>query len=237
MSLFPVLHERFLLAGTANPSGLPSRSSLETCLPQVLRHYLYIRCLPAAEKLLAPLQFSKEALEVLKGTSLYGATLDPEREWCVEWEKCFPIVQNVNQAWGEAFMWFVHALRYYETTYSRSNQGNTSGCCNPSLVTRVPVLYPLVEPSLVSTLSTHPTHPVLIPGIVSCSEATEGETLSGTVSIVAHPNTSSEETSDDQFEEVFNNYGLKANDELILGYGFSLPRNPEDKMALQRKRI
>ncbi|KAG1803172.1 uncharacterized protein BJ212DRAFT_1396542 [Suillus subaureus] len=34
-------------------------------------------------------------------------------------------------------------------------------------------------------------------------------------------------------EKVFNNYGLKANDELILGYGFSLPQNPDDKITLQ----
>jgi hypothetical protein len=101
------------------------------------------------------------------------------------------------------------------------------------------------EPSLVSTPS---THPVLIPGVdllnhkrghpvswaVSCSEETEGETLSGTVSIVVHPDTSSKKTSKEgQLEEVFNNYGPKANDELILGYGFSLPGNPDDKMALQ----
>jgi len=47
-----------------------------------------------------------------------------------------------------------------------------------------------------------------------------------TVSIISH-------TTTRLGEEVFNNYGLKANDELILGCGFSLPQNPDDKITLQ----
>jgi hypothetical protein len=47
-----------------------------------------------------------------------------------------------------------------------------------------------------------------------------------TISIISHTTTL-------LGEEVFNNYGLKANDELILGYGFSLPQNPDDKITLQ----
>jgi hypothetical protein len=69
--------------------------------------------------------------------------------------------------------------------------------------------------------------------VVSCSEATGNGTPPDTVSIVAHPNASAEQSSEAQLEEVFNNYGPKSNDELILGYGFSLPDNPDDKMALQ----
>lgn len=33
--------------------------------------------------------------------------------------------------------------------------------------------------------------------------------------------------------EVFNNYGAKPNDELLLGYGFVLPGNPEDFVSLK----
>lgn len=33
-------------------------------------------------------------------------------------------------------------------------------------------------------------------------------------------------------EEVFNNYGAKPNDELLLGYGFVLQDNPEDALSL-----
>lgn len=63
-----------------------------------------------------------------------------------------------------------------------------------------------------------------------CTSYPEGSTAardgSATISIISHSKTP-------LGEEVFNNYGLKANDELILGYGFSLPQNPEDKITLQ----
>ena len=34
-------------------------------------------------------------------------------------------------------------------------------------------------------------------------------------------------------EEVFNNYGAKPNSELLLGYGFTLPNNPDDTLVLK----
>jgi hypothetical protein len=34
-------------------------------------------------------------------------------------------------------------------------------------------------------------------------------------------------------QELFNNYGPKPNSELILGYGFSLPNNPDDTIVLK----
>ncbi len=34
-------------------------------------------------------------------------------------------------------------------------------------------------------------------------------------------------------QELFNNYGPKPNSELILGYGFTLPTNPDDTMLLK----
>lgn len=103
------------------------------------------------------------------------------------------------------------------------------------------------NPSLVASPS---TYPVLIPGvdllnhkrgqpvswIVSCQDVAQDTTTSNTVSIVVHPKSDSDfETTSPHEEliEVFNNYGLKSNDELILGYGFSLPDNPDDTITLQ----
>jgi hypothetical protein len=34
-------------------------------------------------------------------------------------------------------------------------------------------------------------------------------------------------------DEIFNNYGPKPNAELLLGYGFTLPENPDDTMVLK----
>ncbi|KAF2215400.1 hypothetical protein CERZMDRAFT_110085 [Cercospora zeae-maydis SCOH1-5] len=44
-------------------------------------------------------------------------------------------------------------------------------------------------------------------------------------------------TSDDVVEggEVYNNYGPKGNDDLLLGYGFCIPSNPNDKVLLVLK--
>lgn len=108
------------------------------------------------------------------------------------------------------------------------------------------------NPSLVSTPS---TYPVLIPGvdllnhkrgqpvswIVSCRDtAQDNDTTSpNTVSIVVHPTSDPDSDSDAtssprrRLTEVFNNYGAKPNDEFILGYGFSLPDNPDDTITLQ----
>ena len=40
-------------------------------------------------------------------------------------------------------------------------------------------------------------------------------------------------TSTPKGQELFNNYGPKPNAELILGYGFSLPHNPDDTIVLK----
>lgn len=39
----------------------------------------------------------------------------------------------------------------------------------------------------------------------------------------------------DEGEEVFNNYGAKGNEELLMGYGFAIEKNPSDSIALKVK--
>jgi hypothetical protein len=48
----------------------------------------------------------------------------------------------------------------------------------------------------------------------------------GTISLVAR-------TAVDEGTEIFNNYGAKPNSELLLGYGFTLPGNPDDTIVLK----
>jgi len=83
------------------------------------------------------------------------------------------------------------------------------------------------------------TEPILIPGVDSLNHA-RGQPVSW---VVTHP------TKDDASQEakislvirspiasgqeLFNNYGPKPNSELILGYGFSLPANPDDTIVLK----
>ena len=96
-------------------------------------------------------------------------------------------------------------------------------------------------PSLTSSAS---SHPVLIPGI-DCFNHTRGHL----VSWVVDPVRSDLSLSSSHFDsyqislvihnpiaahtEVLNNYGAKPNSEFILGYGFSLPANPDDTIVLR----
>lgn len=90
-------------------------------------------------------------------------------------------------------------------------------------------------PSLIATPS---SHPVLLPGIDSLNHArahpvswvvsspiVDGSTQQH-ISLIIH-------TPAPKGAELLNNYGPKPNSELILGYGFSLPNNPDDTIVLR----
>ena len=83
------------------------------------------------------------------------------------------------------------------------------------------------------------SQPVLLPGVDAFNHA-RGQPISW---VVTHPdaNSTSQEpkislvlhTATPKGDELFNNYGPKPNSELILGYGFSIPRNPDDTIILK----
>jgi hypothetical protein len=102
-------------------------------------------------------------------------------------------------------------------------------------------------PSLASN-ETSQSHPVLLPGVDSLNHA-RAQKVSW---VVEHAPTAIPPMSDERpastqglsislvlheptrvGQELFNNYGPKPNSELILGYGFSIPRNPDDTIVLQ----
>lgn len=85
------------------------------------------------------------------------------------------------------------------------------------------------------------TQPILIPGVDALNHARgqpvswsvtipdakdEAVSRKSTISLIVHRPTA-------EGEELFNNYGPKPNSELILGYGFSMPNNPDDTIVLQ----
>jgi len=72
-----------------------------------LAHSKYLDTLPAPDKLRTPLHFSPSELALFKGTNLYGATLDRERDWKLEWEQCQASVVQANEAWGQLYTWLV----------------------------------------------------------------------------------------------------------------------------------
>lgn len=125
---------------------------------------------------------------------------------------------------------FVRSLTQIRHSYLLASTYLSSRAFPSTLLSRAPTLqtssscYPILLPG-VDTLNHSRGQPVSW-----CTSYPEGSTEErddlATISIISRTTTL-------PGEEVFNNYGLKANDELILGYGFSLPQNPDDKITLQ----
>ncbi|PPQ70443.1 hypothetical protein CVT26_013937 [Gymnopilus dilepis] len=186
----------------------------------VLAHFPYLNTLPSSEKLRTPLHFTPTELDLFKGTNLYGATQDREREWKSEWEQCQAAVSQVNNGWGDLLTWdkYLTAATYLSSRAFPS-----------SLLSE--------RPTLVATPS---TEPILIPGVdalnharaqpvswvVNHREDPTKATSDSTISLIQHSSTA-------EGQEIFNNYGPKPNAELILGYGFSIPNNPDDTILLK----
>ena len=97
------------------------------------------------------------------------------------------------------------------------------------------------KPSLIMTES---SYPVLLPGVDSLNHA-RGQAVTWNV---AYPPSETHQTEStrqypavslilhnpaDAGSELYNNYGPKPNSEFILGYGFSLPENPDDTIVLK----
>ncbi|KAI9447711.1 hypothetical protein H4582DRAFT_1895801 [Lactarius indigo] len=121
---------------------------------------------------------SARSSTALKGTNLYGATIDRRRAWEAEWEQCLADVSTINGVWGEELTW----ERYLTASTYLSSRAFSSTLLSTS-------------PSLLQTPDS--------------------------ISLVAR-------TAVDGGAEIFNNYGAKPNSELLLGYGFTIPDNPDD---------
>jgi hypothetical protein len=177
-------------------------------------------------------------LNLFQGSNLYGATLDRGSEWRVEWERCRKIISEANSNWGKRFTWF----NIFDTVL----KANSSSLVDREIYLNAATYissraFPSSLLSAMPTLVHAPsTHPILVPGVDSLNHArahpvswlvTNGvEANSGAgrlqVTLVHHSAVA-------QGQELFNNYGPKPNAELILGYGFSLPNNPDDSIVLK----
>ncbi|KIL70285.1 hypothetical protein M378DRAFT_1043956 [Amanita muscaria Koide BX008] len=176
-----------------------------------LSHYEYVEMLPLPETLRTPLQFTPSELEAFRGTNLYGATID---RWRLG-ESGKQNTRNVSRR-----------ERYLTGATYLSSRAFPSSLLAPT-------------PTLVADIS---TEPVLIPGLDSLNHA-RGAAVTWAVT---YPDSDSVTNSQKESfislvlhkpaepnQELFNNYGPKPNSELILGYGFSLPNNPEDTILLK----
>ncbi|KAI0752124.1 SET domain-containing protein [Fomes fomentarius] len=184
----------------------------------ILKHAPYIDTLPTSDKLRTPLHFTDTELQAFQGSNLHGATLDRRQTWEAEWQECKVVVDAANAAWGGGFTW----EKYLTASTYLSSRAFPSTLLSPT-------------PSLIATRL---SHPVLLPGIDSLNHArahpvswvvsspiADGSTQQH-ISLVIH-------TPTPRGAELLNNYGPKPNSELILGYGFSLPNNPDDTIVLK----
>ncbi|KIK67738.1 hypothetical protein GYMLUDRAFT_215918, partial [Collybiopsis luxurians FD-317 M1] len=185
-----------------------------------LRHYPYVQTLPLPEKLRTGLFLTSEEREMFRGSNLHGAILDREREWRLEWSECQSVVAQADEEWAQAFTWELYL----------ASASHISSRAFPSTLLAK-------NPSLISSPS---TEPILLPGFDSLNHA-RGQPVSWIVTYPDEANTEIPEpyvslvihTPTSAGSELFNNYGAKPNAELILGYGFSLPENPDDTILLK----
>lgn len=189
-----------------------------------LAHKPYLDTLPSQDKLTTALHFTEGELDQFRGSNLYGAAVDREQSWKAEWEACRGAVAQVNEEWGKAFTWDAYLTT---STYLSSRA------------------FPSTVLSSTPTLQSAPdSHPVLLPGIDSLNHA-RATPVSWVVSTTSSPpdSSASSQISKESISivlhrptrsggELVNNYGGKPNSELVLGYGFSLPSNPEDTIVL-----
>ena len=83
-----------------------------------------------------------------------------------------------------------------------------------------PVLVPLVD-------ALNHARAVPVSWAISAQSGTEaGDEKGSSLSLVLHGGAM-------EHSEVYNNYGAKPNSEFLLGYGFTLPSNPDDTMAFK----
>ncbi|KAM5538834.1 hypothetical protein V8D89_007556 [Ganoderma adspersum] len=189
----------------------------------VLKHGPYLLTLPSPDKLRTPLHFTDIELASFRGSNLFGATLDRKEQWEGEWQQCKDAVSSANTAWGAEFTW----ERYLSAATYLSSRAFPSTVLSetPSLVTTV-TSYPILLPGI-DTLNHARAHPVSwVIAAPPVSQTPSSSTPEPSISLVIH-------TATPRGGELLNNYGPKPNAELVLGYGFSLPDNPDDTIILK----
>ncbi|GAA5916508.1 SET domain-containing protein [Sporobolomyces salmoneus] len=187
-----------------------------------LDHGPYVSNLPKADSFRTTLFFTPQERELLRGSNLYGATEDRERMWKEEWqeltEKWISDERVRKELTWERWLWAssIVSSRAFPSHLLDNDKSNST-----------PVLFPGID-----MLNHKPTAKLTWSSDVhTVTTATRegGKDGLGMFSIVVD-----EEVPADS--QVFNTYGAKSNEELLLGYGFVLaspPANPADCVALK----
>ncbi|GAA5986198.1 hypothetical protein JCM11641_002886 [Rhodosporidiobolus odoratus] len=183
-----------------------------------LQHQVYVDALPSPESMRTTLYFTADERELLRGSNLFGATEDRERGWKEEWEEVRGWIANdqvrAELSW-ERWLWACTIL---------SSRAFPSSLIDGDKENSTPVLFPGID-----MLNHRPTAKLTWSSDVHVETAGTGEDGKkgkGSLTIVVDEALEAD-------KQVFNTYGAKANEELLLGYGFVLPSNPADFVALK----
>lgn len=122
-----------------------------------LAHHAYLKTLPPREILRTPLHFTSSEMEIFKGTNLYGAALDREREWRAEWNLCHAVVERTNPDWGNRFTWLVQGNGVTPGAH-RGAQGSLLNDGHVSLISCVSLKLALTN-THTAVFSVNPTRP------------------------------------------------------------------------------
>ncbi|WVQ71041.1 hypothetical protein IAR50_000566 [Cryptococcus sp. DSM 104548] len=189
--------------------------------PAALAHQKYLASLPLPEELTTPLYYDENELNLLQGTNLLGAVQDRKKEWSAESQALRTVLKEEGLTWD----------RYLATATYMSSRAF------PSKLLELPKEG---EASKQAFSEDRVSKPILLPGVDIFNHA-RGQPIVWLSALTASPNSSSpipsislvstkESPADTQ---LFNNYGAKPNDELLLGYGFVLDPNPDDVVNLR----
>ncbi|BEJ12274.1 hypothetical protein CspHIS471_0207340 [Cutaneotrichosporon sp. HIS471] len=179
--------------------------------PEVLKHRPYVETLPTPS---TPHTWTEAERGLLKGTNLVGAVEKQEREWRAEAETLRTVLKE------EGFTW---------ERYAALNAAVSSRAF-PSALLRLP------DGSATSGEKVEESYPVLLPGLDLLNHK-RGQAITWLSSKIPSSKGDIEAISfispGQETGEVFNNYGARGNEALLLGYGFVIPSNQDDTLVLQ----
>ncbi|KAK6505329.1 hypothetical protein TWF481_007235 [Arthrobotrys musiformis] len=176
----------------------------------------YIRLLP--ETFDTPLYFDDDEMERLAGTNLgAGDVVSRKQLWTEEWESGCQLLNDGDVENSQEYTWdlYLRAATIYTSRSFPSKLVGVAGSApadknasNPD-DTSFPVLIPLVD-----ILNHKPNTKIIWEPTPTLFSLKIPETLPAG-------------------SQVFNNYGPKGNEELLMGYGFVIPDNPTDSLAMK----
>ncbi|KAK7202762.1 hypothetical protein BZA70DRAFT_312896 [Myxozyma melibiosi] len=168
-------------------------------------YFPYIKTLPSLFG--TPIFFTANELDLLRGTNLYGDVEQRRAKWITEHSEILPHIPDTfdkSRLTSELYLWACTVLT--SRSFPSKIVFNTAAEEEDS---SYPVLIPLVD-----SLNHYPRTPVVWnvdPSSFALAAATTIE----------------------EGREIFNNYGPKGNEELLMGYGFCLPDNEFDLVSLK----